>query len=303
MRLGTRASALALAQAGLVCARLEALGESVEVVQIVTGGDERPGGAPAPAPPTDKSRFVSDLERALLAGEIDLAVHSAKDVPAELPEGLAIAGVPERADARDTLCGATTLEELEQGAVVGTASLRRRAQLLAAWPELDVVETRGNVDTRLRKLGAGEYGALVLAQAGLDRLGRAGEGSPIDPALMTPAAGQGCLILETRAGDPAAAVAGRLTDTAALTALTAERALVGALDATCNTPVGAHATQRDGVLHVAAFVGTPDGATWIRDDLDGDPAHPADAGLDVAERLLAAGAREVLAAAEAAATE
>jgi hydroxymethylbilane synthase len=299
MRLGTRASALALAQAGWVRERLEGLGESVELVAITTSGDERPGGAPAP--PTDKSRFVSELEQALLAGEIDLAVHSAKDVPAELPAGLAIAGVPERADARDALCGAPALAALEDGARVGTASLRRRAQLLATRPGLDVVEVHGNVDTRLRKLAAGDYAALVLARAGLDRLGRGGEGEPIDPAAMTPAAGQGCLILETRADDSARELAARLTDAAALTALTAERALVGALEATCNTPVGAHASELEGVLRVAAFVGTPDGATWIRDTVDGDPSKPADVGLAVAERLLAAGAGDVLAAAEAAA--
>ena len=303
MRLGTRASALALAQAGLVRAQLEALGEKVELVEITTGGDERRGGAPAPAPPTDKARFVSELEQALLAGDIDLAVHSAKDVPAELPSGLAIAGVPARADARDTLCGAVALDQVAAGALVGTASLRRRSQLLAARPDLAVAEVRGNVDTRLRRLAAGDYGALVLAQAGLDRLGRSRDGMPIDPALMTPAAGQGSLILEARAGDAAGEAAARLTDTAALRALTAERALVGALDATCNTPVGAHATERDGRLHVEAFVGTPDGGTWIRDAFDGSPSAPADAGLEGAERLLAAGARDVLAAAEAAATE
>ncbi len=301
MRLGTRASALALAQSGHVRDALAAAGHEVELVEITTSGDERPGGAPAPAPPTDKARFVSELENALLAGEIDVAVHSAKDVPAELPAGLAIAGVPGRADPRDALCGASTLTDLEPGAVIGTASLRRRAQLLAARPDLDVTDVRGNVDTRLRRLAAGDFAALVLARAGLDRLGRGGESEPIDPALMTPAAGQGCLILETRADDPARAAAAALTDPAALVALTAERALVGALDATCNTPVGAHAREEGGVLLVEAFVGTPDGSTWIRDAAGGDPRSPADAGLDVAERLLAAGAREVLAAAEAAA--
>ena len=300
VRLGSRGSALALTQASIVRERLEALGEPVELISIKTSGDERPEGAPAPAI-ADKARFVKEIEDALLRGEIDLAVHSAKDVPSQLPEGLAIVGVPERADARDAICGALSVEALGEGAVVGTASLRRRAQLLATRPELDVRDLRGNVDTRLRRLSDGDYDALVLAAAGLARLGRV-EGEPIPPAAMTPAPGQGCLALEARVEDTAiAALAGALTDRGALLELTAERAVVAALEATCRTPMGAHARLRDGKLSLEAFAGMPDGSAWVRDSLSGDAAEPAALGRAVAERMLAAGARELLDAAEAAA--
>jgi len=295
LRIGTRGSALAVAQTGLVADALRELGAEVEVITITTSGDERKGGPPSNA--GDKSRFVKEIEEALLAEEIDLAVHSAKDVPGELPDGLAIVGVPERADAHDALCGAPAFGELPAGARVGTSSLRRRAQLLAARPDLEVQELRGNVDTRLRKLAEGRYDAIVLAAAGLVRLGRANEGSPID---LTPAPGQGCLALEARADDEAVAeLAAQLTHHDSLVCLTAERALVTALDATCRTPIAAHAQLSNGALAMDAFVGLPDGSTWIRDELDGDPGEPAALGLELAERLIAAGARDVLEQAEA----
>ena len=285
IRLGTRGSALALAQARLVAKRLP----GAQPTPIATSGDR---GSTA-----DKSRFVKEIEEALLAGDVDLAVHSAKDVPAELPPGLAIVGVPERADPRDALCGADSFDALEPGAVVGTASVRRRAQLLALRPDLEVRELRGNVDTRLRRLADGDFDAIVLAAAGLERLGRSGEGLPLDG--LVPAPGQGCLALEARADDTAAAeAAAALTDRDALTALTAERALVAELEATCHTPIGAHASVHDGVLVLSAFVGLPNGSQWIRDERRGDPAAPATLGQEVAERLEAAGARDLLAEAE-----
>lgn len=299
LRLGSRGSALAVAQAGYVSTLLEQLGERVELVTIRTSGDERPGGAPAPEN-TDKARFVKEIEEALLGEQIDLAVHSAKDVPSQLPDGLAIVGVPARADARDAICGRDSLDALPEGASVGTASLRRRAQLLAARPDLDVREVRGNVDTRLRRLAQGGCDALVLAAAGLSRLGR-DEGTPIPPAGMTPAPGQGCLALEARADDArAGGLAARLTDHDALVALTAERGLVEGLAATCRTPVGAHARLRGDELLLDAFAGMPDGGHWIRDSLTGAASEPAALGLAVAERMLAAGARDLLDAAEAA---
>jgi hydroxymethylbilane synthase len=293
IRLGTRGSALALAQARLVAGRL---GDDVELVPITTSGDRQPAGTPA----EDKSRFVKEIEEALLAGSVDLAVHSAKDVPAELPDGLAIVGVPERADPRDAVCGAGGLDALAPGASVGTSSLRRRSQLLALRPDLDVRELRGNVDTRLGRLEGDELDAIVLACAGLARLGRSEEGTPVAPETLVPAAGQGCLALEARADDSAAAErAAALTDQDALVALLAERALVRALDASCHTPVGALASPSGEELRLSAYVGLPDGSHWIRDALEGDLTDPAALGRAVAERLLAAGAGDVLAQAEA----
>jgi hydroxymethylbilane synthase len=288
IRLGTRASALALAQAESVAARLA----GARIVPITTSGDR--------GSPDDKSRFVKEIEEALLAQEIDLAVHSAKDVPGELPPGLSIVGVPARADPRDALCGTESLGSLREGAAVGTASVRRRAQLLALRPDLDVRELRGNVDTRLRRLADGDFDAIVIARAGLERLGRTGEGVPLDE--LVPAPGQGCLALEASSDDAAAieAAAG-LTDRDALVALTAERALVTTLGATCHTPIGAHAVRDGETLRLSAFVGLPDGSHWIRDELGGDPADPVALGREVAERLESAGARDVLAAAERAA--
>ncbi|HZG47937.1 MAG TPA: hydroxymethylbilane synthase [Thermoleophilaceae bacterium] len=292
IRLGTRASALALAQAHWVAERLP--GE-VELVPTTTMGDRRRGAG-------DKGRFVKELEEGLLSGSIDLAVHSAKDVPSALPDGLAIVGVPERADARDALCGALSLGALDSGAVVGTASVRRRAQLLALRPDIEVRELRGNVDTRLARLAGGDFHAIVLARAGLERLGRAAEGAPLGE--LVPAPGQGCLALEARAGDRAAAAAAEaLTERSALVCLTAERALVAGLDATCNTPVGAHARLSGEALELTAFVGLPDGSEWIRDSLDADARSSAALGALVAERMTAAGAAELLARAEALAGE
>jgi hydroxymethylbilane synthase len=295
LRLGTRGSALAVAQSSAVARALEALGEEVELVEIVTSGDRARAVG-------DKGRFVKEIEQALLDGEIDLAVHSAKDVPGELPDGLAIAGVPERADPRDALCGAVSLDALPEGALVGTASLRRRAQLLALRPDLQIQELRGNVDTRLGKLASAEppFAAIVLAAAGLARLERSDEGHPLPDDVLIPAAGQGCLALEARTGDDRTrALAERLTDPGAAAALAAERALVTAIDATCHTPVGAFATISGDTLRLRTFVGTPDGANWIRDEITGFRQDPAAAGAEAAERLLAAGACEILTAAEA----
>jgi hydroxymethylbilane synthase len=292
IRIGTRGSALALAQSGLILEALRELGVEAELVPITTSGDRG-------AVQEDKSRFVKEIEEALAAGDVDLAVHSAKDVPGELPEGLAIVGVPDRADPSDALCGAATLDELGNGARVGTSSLRRRAQLLAARPDLDVAELRGNVDTRLKKLADGDYDAIVLAAAGLGRLGRTDEGSPIG---LTPAAGQGCLALEARADDEEMAeLAAELTDRESLLCLTAERAVVTALDATCRTPVAAYARLENGGLLMDAFVGLPDGSVWIRDELEGDPEEPAALGAEIAQRLIEAGAEDILAQAEQAA--
>jgi len=284
LRIGTRRSALALAQARLVAQELG----GGELVEIVTAGDRgAPGG--------DKSRWVAELERALLDGDVDVAVHSAKDVPGELAEGLVIAAVPERADPRDALIGAGALDELPEGARVGTSSLRRAAQLRAARADLEVVAMRGNVDTRLRKLAEGEWDAIVLALAGLERLGRSDAAGCV-LADFVPAPGQGALAVEARADDEATRGALTAIDHPPSHAtLRAERAFTRALGASCHTPVGAHA--RDGGLE--AFAGLPDGSEWVRDHLEGD--DPETLGREVAERMLAAGAGDVLRRAEAAA--
>ena len=278
MRLGTRGSALALVQARAVA---DALGPDAgaEIVEITTSGDRGIAG--------DKARWIDTIEDALERGEIDLAVHSAKDVPAAslLRPGMALAAVLAREDARDALVGASSLDALPSGARVGTASLRRRAQLLAVRDDLEVVDLRGNVDTRLRKLRDGECDALILAAAGLRRLGRAAEiGALLDPTVFVPAPGQGALAVEGRT------IPAGLVDASADAALRAERFVVEALAATCDTPVGVH---HDGaVLH--AFVGMPDGSAWLRDSVSAPDPAPL-----LVERLESMGARDLLARAAA----
>jgi len=293
MRIGSRGSALALAQAGLVAELLGGAAAGVEVVAVTTSGDRG-------ALLGDKSRWVKELEAALLAGEVDAAVHSAKDVPGELPDGLALVAVPERVDPRDALCGAPSLDAVPAGGHVGTSSLRRAAGLRALRPDLEVVALRGNVDTRLRKLAEGGCDAIVLALAGLERLGRAGD---VGCALgeLVPAPGQGSLVVEARADDDAAVAALRaIDDPHAAACLAAERALAQALGASCHTPLGAHATLADdGSMTLRAFLGLPDGSAWLRDEL-ADPlgVAPEALGAELAQRMRAAGAEELLAACE-----
>jgi hydroxymethylbilane synthase len=281
VRIGTRGSALAMAQARQVAALL---GGVHELVEVVTGGDRG-------EPSADKERWVRELDAALLEGDVACAVHSAKDVPSHVPEGIVIAAVPERADPRDALCGAASLADLPAGARVGTSSLRRTAQLRALREDLEVVALRGNVDTRLRRLAEGDYDAIVLAAAGLQRLGRETEGAPVDELVS--AAGQGCLVVTTRVGEEERVAA--LDHEPSARALTAERALVRALEADCQTPVGGHARGLPGGrLTLRAFVGAQDGSAWVRDELEG--ADPEALGTEVARRLLSSGAREVLGA-------
>lgn len=288
LRIATRGSKLAIAQAGQVA---EMLG-GAELVQVASDG-----GA------DDKARFVRGVEQALLDGAAELGVHSAKDVPAELTEGLTLAAVPPREDARDAWVGVgSSLEEVPEGARVGTASLRRRAQLLAARPDLEVSELHGNVDTRLRKLAEGELDAIVLAVAGLRRLGREGEiAFAIPIAAMTPAAGQGSLLLQIREDDAAALSAVEaVVDPAALRELTAERTVVALLGATCNSPLGVHARvePRSERMLIEAFVGLPDGSEWLRDQIEGGSEEPTLLGAELVKRLVDTGARELLDRAE-----
>jgi hydroxymethylbilane synthase len=297
LRLGTRGSALALAQAEWVARALageDRTGVETEVVVIKTE-DDAVG---------DKARFVRGIERALLDGEVDVAVHSAKDLPAERPEGVEIGAVPAREAVADACCGGgPSLERLPHGARIGTSSLRRRAQLLALRPDFEIAGMRGNVDTRLAKLAGEELDAIVLAEAGLRRLGREREISfRFDHHEMTPAAGQGALALEVRSGDPAAAAVAAIDDHAAAAELAAERAAVAALEASCDTPVGVSARLDGEQLALSGFAGMPDGSAWVRDEISRPAAEPEAAGRELAERMALAGATEILenAAAEAA---
>ena len=284
LRIATRSSALAVAQA-------EAVAEALGGAELVTVSNVE-------GEPGDKARFVRSVERALIAGEADLGVHSAKDLPGEMTDELALVGVPEREDPADAYVGAGgSLAEVAEGARVGTASLRRASQLLAARPDLDVVALRGNVDTRLGKLASDELDGIVLAVAGLRRLGRDAEiAFRFGADEMVPAPGQGSLALQARAGDAdAAAAAAGISDREALVEFTAERAATAALEASCETPLGVCARHLEGTLAVAAFAGLPDGSEWVRDALRGDPEQPAAVGMALADRMLAAGAGEILA--------
>ena len=286
MRIATRGSALALTQARWVAERLG----GAELVEASSDGE-----------PGDKSRFVRGVERVLLAGEAEIGVHSAKDLPGEMPEGLEIAGVPEREDPADVWIGAgTSLEDVPEGARVGTAALRRRAQLLATRPDLRVEELHGNVDTRLRKLEEGDLDAIVLAAAGLRRLGRGDEvGFRLPIEQMCPAAGQGALALQVRTDDETSGnAAASVNDLEAMRELTAERTVVALLQATCNTPLGVHARVEGERLTIDAFVGLPGGSEWLRDRLEASAEEPSLAGAELAQRLLGAGAREILDRAE-----
>jgi hydroxymethylbilane synthase len=305
MRIGTRGSPLALAQSTQVAGLLR-LDRPPELVTITTSGDRAAKGATPDGAPADKSRWVDTIEAALLAGEIDLAVHSAKDVPGEPADGLAVLGAPARAAAEDVLCGAENLQSLRERARVGTSSVRRTAQLRAAREDLRVVTIGGNVDTRLARLDGDDLDAIVLARAGLQRLGREADvGAVLDPIRFVPAPGQGALALEGRADDSAVAEAVRaITDADTFACLRAERALASALDASCHTPLGAHAVPAGrGCLNLRAWVGLPDGSAWCGDELLGGFDDPEALGRRVAERMLAAGAGELLRRAEEMAVE
>lgn len=264
----------------------EMLGDA-ELVEVSSDGE-----------PGDKSRFVRAVEGALLDGRADVGVHSAKDLPGEEVEGLEIAAVPAREDPADAWIGAGgSLEDAPEGARVGTVSLRRKAQLLAARPDLRILDLNGNVDTRLRKLAEGDYDAIILAAAGLRRLGRENEiGFRVPTERMVPAAGQGALAIQVRAGDEETAMTVRaINDEDAFAQLHAERACFTRLDADCSTPIGVFAELDGGTLRIGAFVGLPDGSEWIRDELDADATDPEAAGEELAKRLLGAGAADLLA--------
>ena len=325
--LGSRGSRLALVQAEWVQAQLQTAHEGLTVrIEVIHTKGDKILDTPL-AKIGDKGLFTKELEQALLAGGIDLAVHSAKDMPTALPEGLEIAAFTEREDVRDAFVGrgggesggidgevgeaavVRDLAGLRQGAVVGSSSLRRRSQLLAARPDLELVDLRGNVETRLRKLQDEGLDGTVLAIAGLNRLGRPEVASFLfDFDEMLPAVGQGSLAIEVRSGDERVhALIAALDHLPSSLAVRAERALMRRLEGGCQVPIGAHgelvcggaaggggagAAQR---LRLAAFVGSVDGKRGLRDQIEGPPAQPEALGEELAERLRAAGADRILA--------
>lgn len=299
LRVGTRGSPLALAQTEEAVARLRAAHADLEfeTVEIRTHGDEGYR-EDLGASMDGKRAFTKRIQDALRDGRVDLAVHSLKDVPTEPVQGLEIAAVPPRADPRDVLVanGGSSLARLAAGTRVGTSSLRRKAQLLAEWPQLRIVDLHGNVGTRLRRLDDKEYDAVVIAAAGLSRLGLGNrKPEPIDPSLVTPAPGQGALAVETRSVDAHLhSLLQAIEDPAARATTDAERALSARLGGGCNVPFGALATLEEGVFVLRAVVASPDGRRIVRAHRQA-PAQGMRASVDaVAERLRDGGADEIL---------
>ncbi len=291
--IGSRGSKLALWQANYTRARLEALGEVCRIEIITTSGDRFQSGPLKEV--GNKGLFTKEIEEALLAGTIDLAVHSLKDVPTFIPDGLKIVATPEREDPRDAMIG-RTLAEVPKGGRIGTGSLRRIAQISAARPDVTVEPVRGNVDTRLRKLDEGQFDAIVLAAAGLRRLGWGDRiAEYLDPAIMCPAVGQGSLAIETRDdGGPAHLACLKLNHPPTNAAITAERAVLGALGGGCQVPVGAYAVVSGDTLSIQAVVSSPDGKTLIRRSGSGPVGDAATIGARIGGELLENGAREIL---------
>jgi hydroxymethylbilane synthase len=294
LRIGSRGSQLALWQAHHISALLRERGHEVELEIIKTTGDKITDVALAKV--GTKGMFTKEIEEALAEERIDLAVHSLKDLPTELSSGFEIAAITTRENARDVFCSVkyNGINDLPQGARVGTSSLRRQAQLKAVRPDLDIHPLRGNVDTRLRKLEAGEYDAIILAAAGLNRLGKTQLVKQVIPAeIMCPAAGQGALGIEIRAGDSVTRQhLAFLDDSASRIATTCERALLNKLGGGCQVPIGAFAEVRNGQLHLEAIVADPDGSKVLRESRDG--SDPVQLGESVGETLLRRGGDAIL---------
>jgi hydroxymethylbilane synthase len=294
LRIGSRGSQLALWQANHIATLLRGRGHEVEISIIKTTGDKI---ADVPlAKVGTKGMFTKEIEEALAAGRVDLAVHSLKDMPTEMAPGFEIAAVPKRDDPRDVFCSSkyASIEAVPKEARVGTSSLRRQAQLKALRPDLDIHPLRGNVDTRLAKLEAGEYDAIILAAAGLNRLGKTDLIKEIIPAeVMCPAAGQGALAVEVRAGDTATLeLLSFLDDSDARTTTTCERALLGRMGGGCQVPIGALAEVRNGSLHLQAVVASPDGSRVLRESGGGE--DPVQLGASVGDALLRRGGKAIL---------
>jgi len=300
IRIATRKSPLALWQAEHVAALLRQAhpGLAVELVPMVTEGDRILDRALAEV--GGKGLFIKELEVAMFEGRADLAVHSMKDVPAELPDGMVLAAVLERADPRDAFVSNrfAALDALPLGAKVGTSSLRRQCQLRHARPDLEILQLRGNVDTRLRKLDEGHYDAIILAAAGLKRLGLDQRIASLVPAESSlPAVGQGVIGIECRGADASTCrLVGALEHATTRTCLEAERAFAARLEGSCQSPVAGFAELESGRLRVRGLVGAPDGTQVFADEVGGSPDAAAELGDRLAARLLEAGAGPLLAA-------
>lgn len=295
VRIGTRGSPLALAQAREIRARLAAAHPelaadgAVEIATFVTTGDRIQDRALVEL--GGKGLFTKEIEEALLSGDVHLAVHSMKDMPALMPPGLAVGATPPREDPRDAFFarGDLGLDDLPPGAVVGTSSLRRQAQILMRRPDLKVVPFRGNVDTRLRKLAEGQVDATLLAVAGLNRLGQGDRVThKLDAAVMLPAVAQGTICVQVRDDEAGHALAAPLNCAETATRIAAERALLAALEGSCRTPIAGHAELRaDGALRLRALVARPDGSEALSEERIGAPADAAAMGRDAAAALKA----------------
>ncbi|MGH9397942.1 MAG: hydroxymethylbilane synthase [Terriglobia bacterium] len=305
LTIGTRGSKLALWQAEWVCGRLREAGFEVSIRVITTTGDRL--SAASLVQPDSKGIFIKEIEEALVAGGqrgkngIDLAVHSLKDLPVDQPDGLYIAAISPREDARDALIvrqGATAacIFDLPRGARVGTSSPRRRSQLLHLRPDLQIADMRGNVDTRLRKLERGDCDAIVMAAAGLHRLGLTGRiNEYFSPEQICPAAGQGALAIEIRRGDePTARAVEPLDDPSTRLAVRAERAMLRHLGGGCQTPIAAYAKREGDSIKITGVVASPDGERLVRCRGRGPANDPETVGSSLADDLLRRGARELL---------
>jgi hydroxymethylbilane synthase len=300
--IGSRGSALALSQTGWVrdhiISQLPAGSAPLAPVKVIKTSADKDTKTSIRAG-SNVGVFVRELEEALLAGEIDLAVHSMKDLPGRIRDGLEITAIPVREDARDALVTttkATCIQELPPAAIVGTGSIRRQAQLLGMRPDLRVLDTRGNVDTRLRKLEGGGYDALILACAGLNRLNLQGRiSAKLEPREMLPAPGQGALALEMRKGDKRAAfVKTAIHDKAAATEVMAERAFLRRAGGGCNSPVAAYASLEGSRLRIEGLIAAPDGSNVIRESLICEIEDGEEAAARLAEKILSLGGREIL---------
>ncbi len=294
LRIGSRGSKLALWQANHVAALLRAQGHEVEIEVIKTTGDKITDVALAKV--GTKGMFTKEIEEALADQRVDLAVHSLKDVPTELAPEFELVAIMKREDARDAFISVkySAVQELPMNARVGTSSLRRQCQLKALRPDLETHPLRGNVDTRLKKLESGEYAAIILAAAGVKRLGLDEHvRSIIPPEIMCPAAGQGALAIEARSNDDHVKnLLAFLDHSDSRAAIQCERALLQSLGGGCQVPIGAYAVRSGGRLHLIAMVGRPDGSMLLREEADGD--NPEQLGRDTAQKLLSRGANKIL---------